>query len=115
MPTIIGFAGLTYDVGMLFAAKREAYTVASAAARAGANDIDTHSLYISQPILARTAPGTASAYAQAQGLGVPRVRLISDTEIEITVRQDVQMLFLGLVGVGGKVVEATATAEMSEG
>ena len=114
LPAIIGLAGLAYDGGMIFAAKREAYNVASAAARAGANDIDVPSLYAGDPVLAPTAPATASAFASSQGTTVVSSQLVSDTEVQITVSQRVDMLLLGIAGVGSKTVQATAVAEIAE-
>lgn len=114
LPAIIGLAGLAYDGGMIFAAKREAYNVASAAARAGANDIDVPSLYAGDPVLAPSAPATAAAFASGQGVTVVGAHLASDTEVEITVSQRVDMLLLGIAGVGSKTVEATAVAEIAE-
>jgi Flp pilus assembly protein TadG len=114
LPALAGLGGLAYDGGMLFAAKREAYNVASAAARAGANDIDVPSLYASNPILSHTAPGTAGAFATAQGMNVRGVRLINEREIEITVSRSVSMTIWGVVGVPDQTIEATARAEMAE-
>lgn len=114
LPALAGLGGLAYDGGMLFAAKREAYNVAAAAARAGANDIDVPSLYASNPVLSHTAPATAGSFASARGMNVRGVRLINEREIEITVSTSVSMTIWGVVGVPDQVVEATARAEMAE-
>jgi Flp pilus assembly protein TadG len=115
IPALAGLAGLAYDAGMMFAEKREAYNVAAAAARAGANDIDVPSLYAGDPVLAPTAVGTASAFAAGQGLNVVSARRLSDTEIEITVDQQVEMKIWGIAGIGTQTVQATATSEISDG
>ncbi len=115
LPTMIGLAGFAYDAGMVFAARREANNVAAAAARAGANDIDVPSLYAGDPILASTAPATAAAFAAGEGWGGASARLISDTEVEVSVQGTVDMILLEVIGVGTQTVRATATAEMNDG
>lgn len=114
IPSMVAMAGLAYDGGMLFAAKREAVNVAAAAARDGANDIDVASLYASNPVLAPTAPGTAVAFAGNAGFGATS-RMLSPTEIEVTVNRNVNMVLLGIVGVGSQNVTATATSEIRVG
>lgn len=114
IPSMVAMAGLAYDGGMLFAAKREAVNVAAAAARDGANDIDVASLYASNPVLAPTAPGTAVAFAGNEGFGATS-RMLSSTEIEITVNRNVDMVLLGIIGIGSQNISATATSEIRVG
>lgn len=115
LPTMIGLAGFAYDAGMVFATRREANNVAAAAARAGANDIDVPSLYTGDPVLAATAPATAASFAANEGWGGASARLISDTEVEVSVQGTVDMVLLEVIGVGTQTVRATATAEMNDG
>ena len=114
IPAMAAMAGLAYDGGMLFTAKREAVNVAAAAARDGANDIDVASLYASNPVLATTAPGTAVAFAGNEGFGATS-RFLSQTEIEVSVNRSVDMELLGIIGIGSQTVTATATSEIRLG
>ncbi len=114
MPAMIGMAGLAYDGGNLFAARREAQSVAAAAARDGADDIDVASLYAGSPVLAPSAPATAVTFAGNEGFAAS-ARLISATEVEVSVSRSVNVRLLSIVGVGPQTVSGLATAEMRWG
>ncbi len=114
MPVMIGMAGLAYDGGNLFAARREAQNVAAAAARDGADDIDVASLYAGNPVLAPSAPATAVGFAGNEGFAAS-ARLISTTEVEVSVNRSVNVRLLSIVGVGPQTVSGTATASIKAG
>lgn len=111
LAALMGLAGLAYDGASLFAANREALNTASAAARAGAGDVSETSIRDGRPELASSAEATAVAFLTRSGVRGEAARLNVD-RMEVTVRTDVEMLFLGLFGVGTQTVEATATARV---
>ena len=114
MPAFVGFVGLAYDGGQLFVARREALNVASAAARAGANDVNIDTLYLGFPILNTSAPGTARAFALASGADTANARLVTPTQVEVTTTETVTKTFMGLFGVNSLTITAEATAEMQD-
>lgn len=114
LPIFVGFAGLVYDGGNLFAERRRAVNVAAAAARAGANDLYEPSIYAGDPELAPTARSTAEAFALTQGASTATAQVIQRDLIEVTVTVDVDMLLLDVVGVGSQTVTGTADARVRE-
>jgi Flp pilus assembly protein TadG len=113
LPALVVLAGVAFDAGMLLTARREAYNIASSAARAGANDIEIDSIYKSRPVLSPTAPDTARAEVAAQG-ATPVAVSATERTIEVEVRQQVDMIFLGIIGIDSRTIEATATAEIQQ-
>ncbi len=114
LPIFVALAGLAYDGGQLFAARREAINVAAASARAGANDVDEASIYAGEPELARTALSTAESFATAQGVDTASASRIADDEIRVEVEQEVDLLFLGVVGIGSQTVTGSADARLRQ-
>ena len=115
LPALVGLAGLAYDGGNLFAARREAVNVAAAAARAGANDLDEASIYAGDPELAPSAIGTALAFAFGQGSDSASARQVDTDLLEVSVDRSVDMEFLGLFGIGSQTVSGTAQARVRDG
>lgn len=115
LPALVGLAGLAFDGGMLFTGRREAYNVAAAAARAGANDLFEPSIYAGNPELAGSAPGTAIGFANGQGVSSATATALGPQLLEVTVTQDVDMLFLGIFGIGTQTVTATAQSRVRSG
>ncbi len=114
LPALVGLAGLAFDGGNLFAARREAHNVASAAARSGANDILESSIYAGDPRLAPSATTTALAFAYAQGATVATSDQIADDLIEVTVTKSVDTEFLGLFGIDGATVSGRAQVRVRD-
>lgn len=115
LPALAGLAGLAYDGGILFAARRDAANVAAAAARAGANDLYEPSIYAGDPELAPSAPSTAQAFAFSQGVSSASARSLDRDLIEVTVTQSVDMVFLRVVGIGTQTVSGSAQSRIREG
>lgn len=115
LPAFVGFAGLVYDGGNLFAARREALNMATAAARAGANDLDEASIYAGEPELAPSAEITAAAFAHYQGATSATADATSTDLIEVTVTINVDLLLLDAFGLGTQTVTAVADARVREG
>jgi Flp pilus assembly protein TadG len=115
LPALVGLAGLAYDGGNLFAARREANNVAAAAARAGANDLDEPSIYAGDPRLAPSATTTALSFAFAQGADSASARQVETDLIQVQVDRRVDMEFLGLFGIGTLTVNGEAQARALDG
>lgn len=114
LPIFVALAGLAHDGGQLFAARRDAVNVAAAAARAGTNDIEESSIYAGNPILAPTALATAQAFANDEGADSAVAQRIADDEIQVEVEMTVDLVFLGIVGIGSQTVTGTAEARLEQ-
>ncbi|MEM9133658.1 MAG: pilus assembly protein TadG-related protein [Actinomycetota bacterium] len=115
LPAFVGLAGLVHDGGNLFAARRHALDMASAAARAGANDLDEASIYAGDPELAPSAEITAALFANRQGATSATAEAHGTDLIEVTVTVDVDLLLLDAFGLGRQTVTAMADARVREG
>ena len=115
LPALVGLVGLAYDGGLLFAGRREANNVAAAAARAGTNDLDEPSIYAGEPIMASSAPGTAESFAFAQGVDTASAYRVDDTLLEVEVTMQVELEFLGIVGLGTQTVTGEASSRVQPG
>lgn len=113
LSALVALAGVAFDAGMLLTAQREAYNIASSAARDGANDIDIDSIYQSRPVLADSAAGTAAESVVRQG-GTPAGITANLRTIEVRVDREVEMVFLGIIGINSRTVTADATAEIEQ-
>lgn len=115
MVSLLGFAGLAYDTGMAFNARREATNIAASAARAGANAVTAETLYefSNDPFLTAEAEYVAEDAAYAGGAEFAEAYLQEDDELHVTVEMSHANVFLGMFGVADYVVtgEATATLE----
>ncbi len=114
LPAFVGLAGLVYDGGNLFAARREALNMAAAAARAGANDLDEATIYAGDPALAPSAEITAAVFAHRQGATSATADALGPDLIEVTVTIDVDLLLLDAFGLGTQTVTAVADARVRE-
>lgn len=114
LPALVGLAGLAYDGGQLFAERREAYNVAAAAARAGANDLVEDSIYLGDPILAPSAPSTAVGFAYGQGVATATANPLGPKRLQVTVTNQVDMTFLGIFGIGRQTVTGTAESRVRD-
>ena len=113
MASLVGFAGLAYDAGMAFYARREATNIAAAAARAGTNVVDTDALYgLGSPILDSDAAGVARRTAYAAGAETVRVERTGPFELKVSVTLSHDNVFLGLVGIDSYTVDGEATVKV---
>lgn len=115
LPVLVGFAGLAYDGGLLFAGRREATNVAAAAARAGTNDLAEESIYAGSPELAPTAAATAESFALGQGATTAVARILAVDLVEVEVTREVDMVFLSIFGVQTQTVSAIADSRVRQG
>jgi hypothetical protein len=112
---VLAVAGLVYDGGQLIAGTRAAVNDAEQAARAGAQVIDTATLYDQgtpalDPIGAEAA---ARAYLNANGWD-GAVRADTNT-VRVTVTRRQPMVLLGAFGVPARTITGTATATTQQG
>jgi Flp pilus assembly protein TadG len=114
LPALVGLAGLAFDGGNLFTARREARNVASAAARAGANDILESSIYAGDPQLAPTASATAVTFAFAQGADAATASQVANDLIEVRVTRTVEMEFMDLFGIDAATVTGESQARVRD-
>ena len=110
LPALVALIGLSYDGGQVFAARREANNVASAAARAGANVVTEESLLHGLPELASQAPGVARTFAAGQGMDTAAARTIGAHIIEVDVSDTYDTIFLSIIGIDSLTVEGNARA-----
>lgn len=106
---MLAFAGLAYDAGMAFNARRAATNTASAAARAGALEIDENFLYTTGlPVLESSATDVARAHVHAEGLRVLEVDVQNFVQVYVKVEATHQTTFLQVIGIGSLTVEGEA-------
>ena len=111
MVAMLGFAGLAYDAGMAFNARRAATNAASSAARAGALEVDENFLYTTGlPRLEGSAESVARNWAQNEGMTVLEVNVRNQVQVHIRVQAVHETTFLQVVGIGTLTVEAEARA-----
>ena len=108
---MLAFAGLAYDAGMAFNARRDATNAASAAARAGALEVDEDYLYTTGlPVLESSATDVARAHVYSEGLRVLEVDVRNFVEVYVKVEATHQTTFLQVIGIGSLTVEGEARA-----
>lgn len=108
MITMIAFAGLAYDAGMTFNARRHATNVAASAARAGANEVETDALYtIGIPLIDESnANSAARRTVDAAGLTVLEAGVRNGVEMHVKVQATHETTFLQIIGLDSFTVEA---------
>ncbi len=108
---LVGFAGVAYDAGNMFAVRREAHNIAAAAARAGAGDVTEESVREQRPELAGSAAATALRFVRATGARGEVATRPPDL-VEVTVELDVDLELLGLFGASTRTVTGSAIARV---
>ena len=110
MITMIAFAGLAFDAGMAFNARRAATNAASSAARAGAQEINEDYLYTTGlPRLEGSAGSVARTWAQNEGMTVLDVD-VDLVQVYIKVEAVHQTTFLQVIGIDTLTVQGEARA-----
>ncbi len=113
LPVLVAFAGLAFDGGTIFVAKREALNVATAAARRGAADVTEASLYNGRPELAPTAAATAADFATAQGYNAGAATYGgNDDKVFVSVQVSVDLVFGSFIGINQVIVNESAIAQV---
>lgn len=112
LPILLAIVGLALDGGTVFAARRQAQNTADAAARAGAQEIDIGRYRDSGEVVLDRAMARYVARQYIEGLGGFEATVdTSGTQVIVTVRHDVPLSFLRLVGMQSTAITATAIAQ----
>jgi Flp pilus assembly protein TadG len=112
LPIFLAIIGLALDGGALFAARRQVQNAADGAARAGAQQIDLDKYRATGEIALDDGWARYVARQYVAGLGGLEAAVdIAGNQVIVTVRRDVPLSFLKLVGVGEVRVGAMAVAE----
>jgi uncharacterized membrane protein len=121
LPVFLCLAGLAVDVGHVFVARTELASVADAAARAGATQLDTRSGSVlrsgdgsGSELDPRSAEATAAAYATYHGTKPLNVRATTG-QVEVRVGRWVPTVFLRIVHRDQLWIEARAVAHGRRG
>lgn len=116
MTALLAFAGLSYDAGMAFNARRQAANIAASAARDGADAVSTDALYSEGvPRLSNGANGSSAESVAAQAVNATDATLLEvyrTSDFELFVRTEIvhETTFLKIIGLGSLTVEGEATA-----
>jgi len=116
MTSLLAFAGLAYDAGMAFNARREATNIAASAARTGANEVSTDALYGEG--LAKLDVNNAISKAHGSipsDVEVIEISPVSDSELFVKVEITHTPVFLQLVGFDEFVMTGEASARVQAG
>lgn len=107
---LIAVFGLVVDGGLILATRRQAFNVADAAARVGAQGVDESALRSGRPLTldALDARRRALDYLTVAGLD-GTVEIVGD-RITVTVTAERELSVLGFTGMGPVEVTATGTA-----
>ena len=111
---ILALSGLVLDGGRIFAARREANSVAASAARAGAQAIDVSATRTSGAVLDRQE-AAANARRFLDRSGVAGSVTVTDDEVSVTVNEVAHPVVLSLVGMGDQPVTGHGTASIRRG
>ena len=111
LPLLLSIVGLALDGGIVFAARRQAQNTADAAARAGAQEIDVARYRETDEVVLDNRWARYEARRYLAGLGERNATVdIAGNQVFVTVRREVQLSFLRLVGVASVGIEASAVA-----
>lgn len=118
MFAMVAMTGLVVDSGMAFNAGREANNIASTAARAAANAVDTNRVYDqgSAWIDHDSAAGAAASAAYAAGAETVATDLDPDkAEVTVTVTMTHDTVLLAMVGIDSFFMTGEGTARLAMG
>lgn len=111
MPILLAIVGLALDGGTVFAARRQAQNTADAAARAGAQEIDVARYRATGEVVLDDGWARYEARRYVAGLGSSDATVdITSNQVFVTVRRNVPLSFLKLIGVASVRIDASAVA-----
>ncbi len=111
LPLLLSIVGLALAGGIVFAARRQAQNAADAAARAGAQEIDVARYRDTDEVVLDNRWARYEARRYLAGLGASDATVdIAGNQVFVTVRREVPLSFLRLVGVASVRIEASAVA-----
>jgi Flp pilus assembly protein TadG len=103
--------GLVLDAGLAVSTKVNARSVANAAARAGASELDLGALRTTGTVRLDPAKARAAAASWIARAGLPGTVTVTATTVTVSVTTSRPTQLLGLAGIGSIAVHATATAD----
>lgn len=112
---IFAVAGLVHDGGSIISTRRAAIGDAEAAARAGAQGLDTAAVLAGEPARLDPADAVARAEAFIAANGWTGHATADPETVTVTIRRRKAMTFLSSFGIGTRTVTGTATARPQPG
>lgn len=112
LAALFAFAGLVFDGGLTLAAQAHAVDEAQAAARAGAQALDTSTYRASGTVTLDPAAAVAAADAYLRAAGGTSQVSVSGDQVRVTVRLTQRMQLLDLVGINTLTVTGTGVARL---
>ncbi len=117
LPFFLAIIGLASDGGLVFEQRRELQSLADAAARIGANQLDQGAYRASDLTLLdpAAAQGAAETYLTKQAPGLGGTVVANRQRVVVHVQRQVPTSFLRIVRITTVTVGATAVAEVRHG
>lgn len=112
---VLAVCGLVFDGGALINAKRDAINDAEAAARAGAQGIDTTSVYSNAGPALDPAAARARAQAFLDSNGWSGTVTADTQTVTVTIDRTQHLTFLTMFGLGDRPVTGAASAHPERG
>lgn len=107
---LIAVFGLVVDGGLILASRRQAFNVADAAARVGAQAVDESALRAGTPLRLDDADARRRALDYLDAIGAEGSVDVVGDRITVTVTAERTLSVLGFAGLGPVGVRATGTA-----
>lgn len=107
---LLAVFGLVVDGGLILASRRQAFNVADAAARSGAQAIDESDLRAGRPLTLDDHNARARALDYLAANGIEGSVLVEGDRITVTVSTSRAMNVLGFAGLGPVSITATGSA-----
>ena len=116
LAALFAFAGLVLDGGLTLAAQTHAIDEAQAAARAGAQALDTSTYRVTGTVALDPAAAVAAADAYLTAAGGTSGQVsVSGNQVSVTVHLTQRMQLLDLVGINQLTVTGTGVARLERG
>jgi hypothetical protein len=115
LAALFAFAGLVLDGGLTLAAQVHAIDEAQAAARAGAQALDTTTYRATGTVVLDPAAAVAAADAYLAAAGASGQVSVAGNQVSVTVQVSQRMQLLDLVGINHLTVTGTGVARLERG
>lgn len=109
------FAGLVFDTGMALSAKVDAVEEASAAARAGAQQLDLTALRATGTVTLDAPAAETAAESYLQTTGHTGTVAVNGDEVTVTVSISQPTVILGIAGISSFSIQGSGSATAQEG
>jgi hypothetical protein len=108
---VLALAGLVLDAGLAVSTKVEAVSVAQAAARAGARELDVAALRATGVVRVDPAKARAAAQDWLARAGLPGTVSVTGNRVSVSVTTSQPTQLLHLIGIASIPITAGATAD----